>query len=67
MPHDLKGQGVAAYVILKSGEEATEMLKGEINPPVFAVKLASIANLDSLYLQDALPKTRSGKIMRRIQ
>ena len=65
MPHDLKGQGVAAYVILKSGEEATEMLKGEINRHVRG-EIGPIANLDSLYLVDALPKTRSGKIMRRI-
>ena len=65
MPHELKGQGVAAYVILKSGEEPSEMLKGEINRHVRS-EIGPIANLDSLYLVEALPKTRSGKIMRRI-
>ncbi|MFW2176694.1 MULTISPECIES: acetate--CoA ligase [unclassified Moraxella] len=65
MPHDLKGQGVAAYVILKAGEEPSDMLKGEINRHVRA-EIGPIANLDALYLVEALPKTRSGKIMRRI-
>ena len=65
MPHELKGQGIAAYVILKSGEEPSEMLKGEINRHVRG-EIGPIANLDSLYLVEALPKTRSGKIMRRI-
>ena len=65
MPHELKGQGVAAYVILKSGEEPSEMLKSEINRHVRG-EIGPIANLDSLYLVEALPKTRSGKIMRRI-
>lgn len=65
MPHDIKGQGVAAYVILKAGEEASDMLKGEINRHVRA-EIGPIANLDAMYLVDALPKTRSGKIMRRI-
>ena len=65
MPHDLKGQGVAAYVILKAGETPSEMLKGEINRHV-RTEIGPIANLDALYLVDALPKTRSGKIMRRI-
>ena len=65
MPHELKGQGVAAYVILKSGEEPNDMLKGEINRHVRS-EIGPIANLDSLFLVDALPKTRSGKIMRRI-
>ena len=65
MPHDLKGQGVAAYVILKAGEESSELLKAEINRHVRA-EIGPIAHLDALYLVDALPKTRSGKIMRRI-
>lgn len=65
MPHDVKGQGVCAYVILKAGEEATEALKGELNRHVRA-EIGPIANLDAVYLVNALPKTRSGKIMRRI-
>lgn len=65
MPHDLKGQGVAAYVILKTGEEPNDLLKAEINRHV-RTEIGPIANLDALYLVDALPKTRSGKIMRRI-
>lgn len=65
MPHDLKGQGVAAYVILKTGEEPSDLLKAEINRHV-RTEIGPIANLDALYLVEALPKTRSGKIMRRI-
>jgi len=65
MPHDIKGQGVCAYVILKAGEEASDSLKGELNRHVRA-EVGPIANLDAVYLVNALPKTRSGKIMRRI-
>lgn len=65
MPHSVKGQGVCAYVILKAGEEASERLKGELNRHVRA-EIGPIANLDAVYLVEALPKTRSGKIMRRI-
>lgn len=65
MPHELKGQGVAAYVILKTGEQASDLLKAEINRHV-RTEIGPIANLDALYLVEALPKTRSGKIMRRI-
>lgn len=65
MPHEVKGQGVCAYVILKAGEEATDTLKGELNRHVRA-EIGPIANLDAIYLVNALPKTRSGKIMRRI-
>lgn len=70
MPHDLKGQGICAYVILQADsvpqdQAASNTLKkalinhvrGEIGP---------IATLDALHLTDGLPKTRSGKIMRRI-
>lgn len=65
MPHDIKGQGVCAYVILKAGEVASDSLKGELNRHVRA-EVGPIANLDAVYLVNALPKTRSGKIMRRI-
>lgn len=65
MPHEIRGTGVCAFVILKSGEEATKSLKTELNRHVRA-EIGPIANLDAIYIVDALPKTRSGKIMRRI-
>ncbi|WP_230661718.1 acetate--CoA ligase [Psychrobacter sp. I-STPA10] len=65
MPHEVKGQGVCAYIILKAGEEVTENLKGELSRHVRA-EIGPIANLDAIHIVDALPKTRSGKIMRRI-
>ena len=65
MPHELKGQGVCAYVILKAGEEETDTLKSELNRHVRA-EIGPISNLDAIYIVNGLPKTRSGKIMRRI-
>ena len=65
IPHDIKGQGVGAYVILRTGEEPSDALKGEINRHVRA-EIGPIANIDAMFLVGALPKTRSGKIMRRI-
>ena len=56
-PHDIKGQGIYAYVTLMSGEEPTEELRKEIGP---------IASPDVIQWAPGLPKTRSGKIMRRI-
>lgn len=64
-PHDLKGQGVYAYIILKNGETPTEELKKEINGTVRKV-IGPIASLDKVHWVPGLPKTRSGKIMRRI-
>lgn len=65
MPHEIRGTGVCAFIILKSGEEATASLKKELNRHV-RLEIGPIANLDTIYIVDALPKTRSGKIMRRI-
>lgn len=65
VPHEVKGQGVGAYVILKAGEEASDELKSQLNRHVRG-EIGPIATLDAIYLVDALPKTRSGKIMRRI-
>ncbi len=65
MPHEIRGMGVCAFIILKSGETATESLKAELNRHV-RTEIGPIANLDAIYIVDALPKTRSGKIMRRI-
>ena len=65
MPHEIRGMGVCAFIILKSGETATESLKAELNRHV-RTEIGPIANLDAIYIVDELPKTRSGKIMRRI-
>lgn len=65
MPHEIRGVGIAAFVILKSGEVANQHLKSELNRHVRA-EIGPIANLDAIYIVDGLPKTRSGKIMRRI-
>ncbi|WP_296244030.1 MULTISPECIES: acetate--CoA ligase [unclassified Psychrobacter] len=65
MPHDIRGMGVCAFIILKSGETATDALKAELNRHV-RTEIGPIANLDAIYMVDVLPKTRSGKIMRRI-
>ncbi len=65
MPHDIRGEGVCAFVILRAGEEPSEHLKAALNRHVRA-EIGPIANLDAIYIVDALPKTRSGKIMRRI-
>ena len=65
MPHEIKGQGVAAYVTLQAGEAETEELRKELVNWVRKV-LGPVATPDAIYWAPALPKTRSGKIMRRI-
>ena len=64
-PHDIKGQGIYAYVILKGGEQAGEDLRKDIVAHVRKV-IGPIATPDVLLFAPGLPKTRSGKIMRRI-
>jgi len=64
-PHDIKGQGIYAYVTLKNGIESTEELKHEILN-VVSEKIGKIARPDIIHWAPGLPKTRSGKIMRRI-
>ncbi|HTL14395.1 MAG TPA: acetate--CoA ligase, partial [Thermomonas sp.] len=64
-PHDIKGQGIYAYVTLKQGQEATDALAKELNATVRR-EIGPIAGLDHLQWAPGLPKTRSGKIMRRI-
>jgi len=64
-PHDLKGQGIYAYVTLNAGEEPSEELKGELVQWV-RKEIGPIASPDWLQWAPGLPKTRSGKIMRRI-
>ncbi len=65
MPHDLKGQGIYAYVTLNAGEEKSEALKKELVAHV-RKEIGPIATPDVIQFADGLPKTRSGKIMRRV-
>ena len=65
MPHDIKGQGIYAYVTLNAGEAASEALRDELCKWV-RTEIGPIATPDALQFAPALPKTRSGKIMRRI-
>jgi acetyl-CoA synthetase len=64
-PHELKGQGIYAYVTLKLGEEPSEDLRKELVTWV-RKEIGPIASPDAIQWAPALPKTRSGKIMRRI-
>jgi acetyl-CoA synthetase len=64
-PHDIKGQGIYAYVTLKIGIEPTEELRKELVAWV-RKEIGPIATPDYLQWAPSLPKTRSGKIMRRI-
>ena len=64
-PHDIKGQGIYAFVTLKSGVEKTDDLKKTLVGHV-RKEIGPIATPDKIHFADALPKTRSGKIMRRI-
>jgi acetyl-CoA synthetase len=65
MPHDIKGQGIYAYVTLKTGENGTDALAKELEKHV-STHLSPIARPDVIQFAPGLPKTRSGKIMRRI-
>jgi acetyl-CoA synthetase len=65
MPHDIKGQGIYAFVTLKVGVEKTNDLKKELLAHV-RKEIGPIATPDKIQFADGLPKTRSGKIMRRI-
>jgi acetyl-CoA synthetase len=64
-PHDIKGQGIYAYVTLKAGIAASDGLKDELKQFV-AKEIGPIARPDVIQFAPSLPKTRSGKIMRRI-
>jgi acetyl-CoA synthetase len=64
-PHDIKGQGIYAYVTLKAGIESTEQLRQELRTTVRQI-IGPIAAPDVIQWAPGLPKTRSGKIMRRI-
>ena len=64
-PHDVKGQGIYSYVTLMEGEEYTEELRKELRDWV-GTEIGPIAKPDLIQWAPGLPKTRSGKIMRRI-
>jgi len=64
-PDQLKGQVLVAYVVLRSGESRSEALKDELKKHV-RKEIGPIAVPEAIYITDKLPKTRSGKIMRRV-
>jgi acetyl-CoA synthetase len=64
-PHDIKGQGIYCYVTLMEGEEGSDSLEAELRRHV-RTEISPIATPDLIHFTLGLPKTRSGKIMRRI-
>jgi acetyl-CoA synthetase len=64
-PDDLKGEGICCFVTLKQGVTANDTLKDELKKHV-AKEIGALARPDEIRFTDALPKTRSGKIMRRL-
>lgn len=64
-PHEIKGECIVAFVTLRKGVEESEELRNELREFV-AKEIGKIARPDELYFVDDLPKTRSGKIMRRV-
>jgi len=64
-PHDIKGQGIYCYVTLMAGEQSSDALKKELRDWV-RNEIGPIASPDQVQFAPGLPKTRSGKIMRRI-
>ncbi|RMG09165.1 MAG: acetate--CoA ligase [Planctomycetota bacterium] len=65
MPHEIKGTGIAAFVTLAPGYEPSQELRAALREHV-AAEIGAIAKPDMVRFTDALPKTRSGKIMRRL-
>jgi len=65
VPHDLKGQGIYAFVTLNAGLEGDEALRADLDQQVRR-EIGALARPDAIQFAPALPKTRSGKIMRRI-
>ena len=65
MPHEIKGQGIYAYVSLMAGTEGNDNLKKDLVALV-RKEIGPIATIDKIQFSPGLPKTRSGKIMRRI-
>jgi acetyl-CoA synthetase len=64
-PHEIKGQGIYAYVTLKAGTAANDTLRDQLRQSVRR-EIGPIASPDFIQWAPGLPKTRSGKIMRRI-
>jgi acetyl-CoA synthetase len=64
-PHDLKGEAISAFVTLESGFEASDELREELRLHV-GKEIGSLAKPDDIRFTESLPKTRSGKIMRRL-
>ena len=64
-PDEIKGQAIAAFVTLEMGNDPSDALKEELKQWV-AREIGSLARPDEIRFTDALPKTRSGKIMRRL-
>ncbi|MCB1386305.1 MAG: acetyl-coenzyme A synthetase, partial [Nitratireductor sp.] len=64
-PHDIKGQGIYCYVTLMAGENGSDDLRKELVTHV-RKEIGPIASPDKIQFAPGLPKTRSGKIMRRI-
>ena len=64
-PHDIKGSALYGYVTLKNADNSSEALKAEINQ-LISKQIGPIAKLNKIQFTSGLPKTRSGKIMRRI-
>ena len=64
-PHPMKGQALVAYVVLKGGQKRSEALKRDLQKHVRDA-IGAIAVPDDVYITEKLPKTRSGKIMRRV-
>jgi len=65
LPHDIKGQGIYTFVLLRAGQTASEELAEELRQHV-ATHMGPIARPEEVRFVDKLPKTRSGKIMRRV-
>ena len=64
-PHDIKGQGICAFVSLRPGADVSDAAKDQLRNHV-AHEIGAIAKPDQIRFTDSLPKTRSGKIMRRL-
>jgi acetyl-CoA synthetase len=65
LPHELKGNAIHAYVILRAGVDKSDKLAEELRNHV-AHEIGPIAKPEDITFMDSLPKTRSGKIMRRL-
>jgi acetyl-CoA synthetase len=64
-PHEIKGQAIYAFVTLNAGEDGDDALRKELNLEV-RKDIGALATPEKIHFTPALPKTRSGKIMRRI-